>query len=93
MNWFTRPSRRGFLQASALAGATVAAPTVFVRGAFAQDKTFCNAPQGSTVTLGFNVPQTGPYAEEGADELRAYYLAVKHLNGEGDGGMLRCSRP
>ncbi len=40
------------------------------------------------MTLGFNVPQTGPYADEGADELRAYQLAVEHLNGEGDGGML-----
>ena len=34
------------------------------------------------------MPQTGPYADEGADELRAYELAVEHLNGEGDGGML-----
>ena len=25
---------------------------------------------------------------EGADELRAYRLAVEHLNGEGDGGMM-----
>jgi ABC-type branched-subunit amino acid transport system substrate-binding protein len=40
------------------------------------------------VTLGFNVPQTGPYADEGADELRAFELAVEHLNGGGDGGML-----
>ena len=40
------------------------------------------------MTLGFNVPQTGPYADEGADELRAYELAVEHLNGGGDGGML-----
>ena len=38
--------------------------------------------------MGFNVPQTGAYADEGADELRAYMLAVEHLNGEGDGGML-----
>jgi branched-chain amino acid transport system substrate-binding protein len=47
-----------------------------------------NAPTGDTVTFGFNVPQTGAYADEGADELRAYELAVEHLNGEGDGGML-----
>ena len=40
------------------------------------------------MTLGFNVPQTGPYADEGMDELRAYELAVEHLNGDGDGGML-----
>jgi len=34
------------------------------------------------------VPQTGPYAEEGLDELRAQELAVEHLNGMGDGGMM-----
>ena len=37
--------------------------------------------------------QTGPYADEGADELRAYQLAVQHLNGEGDGGMLNTIKP
>ena len=35
------------------------------------------------------MPQSGPYADEGADELRAYQLAVEHLNGDGDGGMLQ----
>ena len=39
--------------------------------------------EGDTATFGFNVPQSGPYASEGEDELRAYELAVKHLN---DGG-------
>jgi len=91
MNELKRPSRRGFLKTTALAGAALAAPTFFVRGAYAQD--FCNAPTGSTVTFGFNVPQTGPYAEEGKDELRAYQLAVEHLNGEGDGGMLNTLQP
>ena len=58
---------------------------IFVRKSHA----FANDPgDASSVTLGFNVPQTGAYADEGADELRAYQLAVKHLNGEGDGGML-----
>ncbi|MFC3118478.1 substrate-binding protein [Jhaorihella thermophila] len=38
--------------------------------------------------FGFNVPQTGPYADEGMDELRAQELAVEHINGMGDGGML-----
>ena len=65
---------------------SVAAPMIFTNGAFAQE--FRNSPTGGTVTLGFNVPQSGPYADEGADELRAYKLAVEHLNGEGDGGML-----
>ena len=40
------------------------------------------------VTLGFNILQTRPYADEGADEFRAYMLAVKHLNGGGDGGIM-----
>ncbi len=40
-------------------------------------------PDGDTVTLGFNVPQSGPYASEGQDELRAYRLAKKHLNNGG----------
>ena len=49
-----------------LIAAAIAAPTFFVRGAHAAD--FCNMPTGGTVTLGFNVPQTGAYADEGADE-------------------------
>ncbi|MEL6481743.1 MAG: substrate-binding protein [Pseudomonadota bacterium] len=77
-------NRRGLLKSGAVLGAGLAAPQFFVRGANA----FTNEPTGASVTLGFNVPQTGAYADEGADELRAYELAVKHLNGEGDGGML-----
>jgi len=79
-------SRRGLLKGGAVLGAGLAMPTFFHRHAWGAE--FMNAPTGGTVTLGFNVPQTGPYADEGADELRAYQLAVKHLNGEGDGGML-----
>jgi len=79
-------NRRGLLKGSAVLGAGLAAPTFFTRHAWGAE--FTNAPTGSTVTLGFNVPQTGAYADEGADELRAYKLAVKHINGEGDGGML-----
>ncbi|RAH99526.1 branched-chain amino acid ABC transporter substrate-binding protein [Acuticoccus sediminis] len=91
MTKLIRPSRRRFLHGTALAGAALATPAFFTRGAWAAD--FCNNPAGSTVTLGFNVPQTGPYADEGKDELRAFELAVKHLNGEGDGGMLSTFKP
>ena len=77
-------TRRGVLKTGAVAGAGVALPTIFTSAASA----YTNEPTGGTVTLGFNVPQTGPYAEEGLDELRAQELAVQHLNGEGDGGML-----
>jgi branched-chain amino acid transport system substrate-binding protein len=86
-------TRRRLLTTGAGITAGIAMPHVFTRGAWAQDQAFCNNPSGSTVTLGFNVPQSGPYADEGADELRAFQLAVKHLNGEGDGGMLSTMQP
>ncbi len=90
----TPTSRRSILRTGAGAGALamIGTPTVFVRGAWAQD--FRNNPgDAASVKLGFNVPQTGAYADEGADELRAFQLAVKHLNGEGDGGMLNTMKP
>ena len=77
-------ARRDMLKTTAVIGAGLAVPMVFVRRAYA----YTNEPKGATVTLGFNVPQTGAYADEGADELRAYELAVEHINGDGDGGML-----
>jgi ABC-type branched-subunit amino acid transport system substrate-binding protein len=68
------------------------APTFFIRNAWAQ--AFRNNPgDAKSVKFGFNVPQTGAYADEGADELRAYQLAVQHINGEGDGGMLNTLKP
>ncbi len=86
---FSTLSRRGFLKTSVAGAMAASAPAFFVNNAYA----YTNAPKGSTVTFGFNVPQTGAYADEGADELRAYRLAVKHINGEGDGGMLNTMRP
>ena len=77
-------SRRGVLKTGAVTGAGLALPTIFTSSASA----YTNEPTGSSVKLGFAVPQTGAYAEEGLDELRAYELAVEHLNGGGDGGML-----
>ncbi|WP_299812971.1 substrate-binding protein [uncultured Jannaschia sp.] len=82
-------TRRGVMKTGAATGAGLALPIIFTGAAWAQEQGFTNAPTGDTVTLGFNVPQTGPYADEGADELRAFELAVEHLNGEGDGGMLQ----
>ena len=85
-------NRRGFMKVAGAAGIVTSAPMIFMKGAYAKD--FRNNPAKSkTVTLGFNVPQTGAYADEGADELRAYKLAVKHLNGEGDGGMMKTMKP
>jgi len=87
-NW----SRRDVLKASAATAAVTGAPLFFSRHAYGAE--FLNNPGDSgTVTLGFNVPQSGAYADEGADELRAYKLAVKHLNGEGDGGMMNTMQP
>ncbi|MDM0043838.1 substrate-binding protein [Variovorax dokdonensis] len=84
--------RRQLLKSAAIAGAGLAAPTFFMRNAWAAD--FRNDPSKTkTVKLGFTVPLTGPYADEGADELKAFQLAVKHLNGEGDGGMLKTMKP
>jgi ABC-type branched-subunit amino acid transport system substrate-binding protein len=76
--------RRSVIKTSAAFGVGLAMPTVWSRTAHA----FTNEPTGSSVTIGFNVPQSGAYADEGADELRAYELAVEHLNGGGDGGMM-----
>ena len=85
-------SRRTLLKGSAAAAAGLMAVPMINRGAWAQE--FRNNPgNAANVVFGFNVPQTGAYADEGADELRAYQLAVKHLNGEGDGGMLNTMAP
>ena len=87
-NW----SRRNVLKAGAASATVTGAPLFFSRNAFGAE--FLNNPgDAGTVTLGFNVPQSGAYADEGADELRAYKLAVKHLNGEGDGGMMSTFTP
>jgi len=84
--------RRSFLKGSAAVTTSLAAPSFFVQNAWAAD--FVNDPGHSkSVTFGFNYPQTGVYADEGADEIRAYKLAVKHLNGEGDGGLLNTMKP
>lgn len=79
-------TRRGVMKTGAIAGAALTLPTYLRADAHAG---FTNAPGDSEVVLGFNVPQSGPYADEGADEIRAYELAVEHLNGGGDGGMLQ----
>ncbi len=80
-----KTNRRGLLKSSAVIGTGLAIPTIFTASSAAA---YMNEPTGGSVTLGFNVPQSGAYADEGADELRAYELAVEHLNGGGDGGMM-----
>jgi branched-chain amino acid transport system substrate-binding protein len=86
-------SRRKILKGGVALAATSAMPMYFIKNAWAA-KDFRNNPgKSKNLVLGFNVPQTGAYADEGADELRAFKLAVKHLNGEGDGGMLHTMKP
>lgn len=88
-------SRRLVLKTGLAGAAAATAPLGFVREAWA-DKAIGNYPartSGKSVKFGFNVPQTGAYADEGADELRAYQLAVKHINGEGDGGLMNTMKP
>jgi branched-chain amino acid transport system substrate-binding protein len=92
----TFPSRRRILQAGGAIGALVLggpAPLGFVRDAWAKEyPPLGNYPvKGKTVTFGFIPPLTGAYADEGADELKAYKLAVRHLN-EG-GGILTTLKP
>lgn len=93
MTLFTRGLTRRRVLQTGMAGiiGSGVAPLVFTKGAWAQE--FCNNPTGDTVTLGLNLPLTGAYAEEGADEQKAYELAIKHLNGEGDGGLLNVLQP
>ncbi len=93
MSDFKKFNRRQALKLGAASAVTFGAmPLFFSRNAWAEN--FRNDPGNSSkVILGFNIPQTGAYADEGADELRAYKLAVKHLNGEGDGGMINTFKP
>jgi branched-chain amino acid transport system substrate-binding protein len=92
-----RLSRRALLKGAGLGAGALTfsgiAPAHFVRGAWAEElPALGNFPlKGSTAKFGFVVPLTGAYADEGADELKAYKLAVRHLN-EG-GGMLETMKP
>ncbi len=78
-------TRRALLRAGAAAAPGLALPSILPGPAGA----FTNEPTGAKVVLGLNAAQSGPYAAEGAEELRGCALAVEHLNGDGDGGMLR----
>ena len=81
-------SRRDVVKLAGGAGATgiagLAGCTGDLGGGDSEYPPLGNYPiEGDTVTFGFNVPQSGPYSAEGEDELRAYKLAVKHLNNGG----------
>jgi ABC-type branched-subunit amino acid transport system substrate-binding protein len=41
------------------------------------------AAPAKTLVVGLNVPQTGPYSDQGADQLKAYRLAIEEINAKG----------
>ena len=85
-------NRRGVLKGAGAGLVTLSTPHFFTKGAWADS--FCNNPDSvGKIVFGFNVPQTGSYAEEGMEQLSGYKLAIKHLNGEGDGGLLNTFSP
>lgn len=84
-------SRRSVLKTAGGAAAASTMPMFFMKNAWAEEAIGNYPVKGPTVKFGFNVPQTGAYADEGADELRAYKLAVDHLNN--GGGMLETLKP
>src|SRR5690606_7510005 len=91
MTRIIKAARRDIIKGSAALATGLAMPTFFMRHAWGAE--YLNAPTGKTVTLGFNVPQTGAYADEGANEEGAYELAVDHLKGGGDGGLMKTMKP
>ncbi|MFC7235983.1 substrate-binding protein [Halosegnis marinus] len=76
--------RRDVLKGAGAAGIAGLAGCIGGGGGSSEYPELGNYPvEGDEVTLGFNVPQSGAYASEGNDELRAYNLAVEHLNNGG----------
>ena len=41
------------------------------------------AAPAKQLTIGLNIPQTGPYSDQGADQKRAYDLAIDEVNSKG----------
>ena len=67
-----KPSRGQFIGGALAAGAATfgAAPYVI-------------AAPTKTITIGIDIPQSGPYSDQGADQLRAYQLATDEINKAG----------
>ena len=60
----------------------------FIGGAAAAAAlTYGNGPaimaQSRSIVVGLNVPQSGPYSDQGQDQLRAYNLAIDQINKSG----------
>lgn len=41
------------------------------------------AATGKDMVIGLNVPQSGPYSDQGQDQIRAYNLAIDEINAKG----------
>lgn len=73
----TLNAKRGIISRGQFIGGTAAATTLaFVNPPYLMAKT-------TEVVVGLDVPQTGPYSDQGADQLRAYHLAIDELNAKG----------
>jgi len=84
-------TRRDVLKTGGGVAAAAATPMFFMKDAWAEEAIGNYPVKGPTVKFGFNVPQTGAYADEGSDQLRGFKLAVEHLNN--GGGMLETLKP
>jgi len=67
-----KPSRGQFI----VGGAAIAAAATF------STVNVIAAPMKKLV-IGLDVPQTGPYSDQGQDQLRAYKLAIEEINAKG----------
>ncbi|MDD5730580.1 MAG: ABC transporter substrate-binding protein, partial [Candidatus Omnitrophica bacterium] len=69
--------KRSVLGLLIVLGFALSAVFIFSPAIFAQE---------DTLTIGLNLPLTGSYSDQGADELKAYKLAIDEINA--GGGLL-----
>lgn len=94
MTLLTTTSRRNFVKKTSTVSASLAAGSglsiLTSRGANA----FVNDPgDKKNVMFGFTEDLADPYTALAQGQLDAFKLAVEHINGEGDGGMLNTIKP
>ncbi len=77
-------NRRNFIKSCAVVGTLIPVPFFTKSSA----SSYRNEPRGSTVTFGIIAPKSGGYVNEGSEQIKGFRLAVEHINGDGDGGML-----
>jgi ABC-type branched-subunit amino acid transport system substrate-binding protein len=68
---FCKPTRGQFLAGSAAAAASTFASINVI------------AAPAKEIVIGLNVPQSGPYSDQGSDQLKAYNLAIDEINKAG----------